>query len=64
MAKKIIYTQEQEAEIAKIEDKIKILEDKIKSKLVTKIEREKYKKLIGQFKEKLKGIKQEAKENS
>lgn len=64
MAKKIIYTQEQEAEIAKIEDKITILEDKIKGKLITKIEKEKYKKLITQFKDKLKVIKQEAKENS
>lgn len=64
MAKKIIYTQEQEAEIAKIEDKIIILEDKIKGKLITKIEREKYRKLINQFKDKLKLIKQEAKENS
>lgn len=61
MARKIIYTPEQEAEIAKIADKIEFLENKIKEKLLTKVEREKYKKLITQLKNRQKDIKEQAK---
>lgn len=55
MAKSIELTQEQA--IAKYEDQIKVLEDKIKSKLITKDYHELYKKLIKQYKEKIKNIK-------
>lgn len=55
MAKSIELTQEQA--IAKYEDQIKVLEDKIKSKLITKDYHELYKKLIKQYKEKIKKIK-------
>lgn len=57
MAKSIELTQEQEQVIAKYEDQISVLEDKIKSKLVFKDEHELYKKLIKQYKEKIKNIK-------
>ena len=55
MAKSIELTQEQA--IAKYEGQIKVLEDKIKSKLITKDYHELYKKLIKQYKEKIKKIK-------
>lgn len=57
MAKSIELTEEQTAEIAKLEDKIAFLDSKIKAKVIAKNEHELYKKLIKQCKEKIKNIK-------